>query len=193
MKKIKIKDLLDLTAYEKQRSEIRTRIMEIKKNRRIHVGPMMMYLFETYDTMLYQVQEMTRAERIVEEEGILGEINAYNELIPDKNQLSATLMIEIDDISERKRFLGKVVDLPDHTYMQIAGEQIKPQFDSRQGSEDKLSSVQYVKFNFSPEQAEMFKDDKAAIKLGFDHSEYSHEYQLTADQKKIFYGDLTEE
>ena len=107
MRKIRVKDVLDLTAYEKQRKDIRPKIIEIKNQRRIHVGPKVTYLFETYDTMWYQVQEMTRAERIVDEEGIMGELNAYNELIPDSNQLSASMLIEIDDETERKSFLSK--------------------------------------------------------------------------------------
>jgi len=192
MKKIQLSDVLDLTAYEKKRAEIRPRIMEIKNLRRIYVGPRMTYLFETYDTMWYQVQEMTRAERIVEEEGIMGELNAYNELIPDQNQLSASLLIEIDDISERKSFLSKVLDLPQHTYIQIGEDRIQPVFDDRQGSEDKLSSVQYVKFNLSPEQTEMFNNSESVIKLGFDHSEYSYDYELTRAQKEVFYKDLTD-
>ena len=189
MKKIRIEDVLDLTAYEKQRKDIRPKIIEIKNQRRIHVGPKVTYLFETYDTMWYQVQEMTRAERIVEEDGIQGELNAYNELIPDKSQLSASMFIEIDDISERKSFLTQIVDLPDHTYLEVDGEKIVPTFDSRQGSEDKLSSVQYLKFDLSEDQVKKFID--SGVLLGFDHSVYAHTYELTAEQKKIMCEDMT--
>jgi hypothetical protein len=190
MKKIKIEDILDLTAYEKIRREFRPKIMAIKDKRRIYVGPKATYLFENYDTMWYQVQEMTRAERIVDDEGIQGELNAYNELIPGKNQLSASLLIEISDIGERKDFLCKIVDLPNHTYLSIEGERIKCEFDPRQGSEDKLSSVQYVKFNLTDGQVKKFKETEAEIVLGFDHPEYSYEQVLTIEQKKILYQDL---
>ena len=133
---------------------------------------------------------MTRAERIVEQEGIQGELNAYNELIPDKYQLSASLLIEISDIDERKEFLGKIVDLPQHTYLSVDGERIKGVFDPRQGSEDKLSSVQYVKFNLTEGQVEKFKDTASVIGFGFDHSEYSSEYNLNGEQKETLYQDL---
>jgi len=189
MRKINIEDVLDLTAYEKMRKEYRPKIMAIKDKRRIHVGPKATYLFENYDTMWYQVQEMTRAERIVEEEGIQGELNAYNELIPDKHQLSASLMIEISDVEERKNFLGKIVDLPQHALLSINGEQIKGIFDPRQGSEDKLSSVQYVKFNLSAEQVDKFRGTDSVVGLEFDHPAYSSKSDLTVEQKETLYQD----
>jgi len=146
MRKIDIKDIIDIAEYERRRADFRPKIMAVKDKRRIHVGPRITYLFETFDTMLYQVQEMMRAERIVDEEAIWEEIRAYNELIPDKNQLSASMMIEIDDKIERDDFLSRVVDLPQHTYIDVNGERVLAEFDPRQGSEDKLSSVQYIKF-----------------------------------------------
>ena len=190
MRKIKIEDVLDLTAYEKQRKDYRPKIMTIKDKRRIHVGPKATYLFENYDTMWYQVQEMTRAERIVDDDGIQGELNVYNELIPDKNQLSASLLIEISDIEERKVFLGKIVDLPNHTFLSIDGVQIKCQFDPRQGSEGKLSSVQYVKYNLSDDQVQKFEASDSVVMLGFDHPEYRYNHVLTAEEKRILYQDL---
>ncbi len=192
MKKIRLEDVLDLTTYEKQRKDIRPKIIAIKNKRRLHVGPRVTYLFETYDTMWYQVQEMTRAERIVEEEGITGELNTYNELIPDKNQLSASMFIEIDDVAERKSFLTQIVDLPDHTYLEVAGEKIVATFDPRQGSEDKLSSVQYLKFDLTEDQVKEFLDSAAKISLGFDHLVYTYAHELTDEQKKTLYQDMTQ-
>ncbi|MCK4560563.1 MAG: DUF3501 family protein [Calditrichia bacterium] len=192
MRKMQIEDVLDLTTYEKQRKDIRPKIIEIKNMRRIHVGPKVTYLFENYDTMWYQVQEMTRAERIVEEEGIMGELNAYNELIPDTNQLSTSMFIEIDNVSERKSFLTQIVDLPDHTYLEVDGEKIVPIFDPRQGSENKLSSVQYLKFDLTEDQVQKFTDSKLKVVLGFDHPLYTYVHELTAKQKSTLYEDMTE-
>jgi len=190
MRKLCVEDILDLTTYEKQRKDFRPKIIAVKNQRRIHVGPKATYLFENYDTMWYQVQEMTRAERIVEEEAIQGEIDVYNELIPDKNQLCASLLIEISDVEERKNFLGKIVDLPSHTFLSVNGDKIFAEFDPRQGSEDKLSSVQYVKFNLSDEQANNFREIGSTIALEFDHPEYSDEHILTPEQKEILHQDL---
>ncbi len=190
MRKIEQKDVLDLTGYEKQRKEFRQKIMAVKEKRRIHVGPWITYLFENYDTMWYQVQEMTRAERIVDEKGIQGELNAYNELIPEKNQLSASMLIEIDDITERKTFLTRVVDLPQHTYLSLNGEKNMAVFDPRQGSEDKLSAVQYIKFSLTQTQADAFGVSESKVIFGFDHCEYSHEYELTSEQKSVLFEDM---
>jgi hypothetical protein len=191
MKKIALEDVFDLTTYEKMRRDYRPKIMAIKEKRRIHVGPKVTYLFETYDTMWYQVQEMTRAERIVDDEGIMGELNAYNELIPNKNQFCATMFIEIDDIDDRKSFLSKIVDLPAHTYLKVDAEAISAEFDPRQGSEDKLSSVQYLKYNLTDEQVQAFSKQDSKIALGFDHPEYSFEQDLSSEQKQTLFQDLS--
>lgn len=190
MKKIDLKDIVDIAEYERKRNIYRPEIMLVKEKRRIYVGPKVTYLFETFDTMLYQVQEMMRAERIVDEEGIMGEINAYNELIPEKNQLSASLLIEITNVEERKEFLSKIVDLPKHTFLMIDGAKILAEFDPRQGSDDKLSSVQYIKYNLNEEQVSKFKSDNSEIHLGFDHQHYNHHHILTAEQKKTLFEDM---
>jgi len=190
MKKIELKDVVDIAEYERRRNSFRPVIMDIKNKRRIHVGPKITYLFETFDTMLYQVQEMTRAERIVDEIAIMQEINAYNELIPDKNQISASMLIEIDEIEERKQFLSKIIDLPSHTYLLINGEKVVPIFDPRQGTEDKLSSVQYLRFQLNDTQVSLMADPESRIVFGFDHLLYTFEYTLTPAQKEIVYQDL---
>ena len=113
-------------------------------------------------------------------------------MIPEKNQLSASLLIEIDDISQRKSFLTRIVDLPQHTYIQVGKDRVKPVFDDRQGSEDKLSSVQYIKFNLSPDQVTKFNEKESVIKLGFDHPEYSYEHPLTPEQKRMFFSEMND-
>ena len=191
MKKIALSDVLDIAEYERRRKEYRARLMKIKDERRIRVGPLITYLFETFDTMLYQVQEMTRAERIVEEKAILAEIETYNELIPDKNQLSATMLIEIDNPVTRLEFLTRTVDLPEHTFLTINAQKVQPHFDPRQGTAEKLSSVQYVKFNLTDIQVEKFYDPASSILFGFDHLLYTHAYELNPQQKKILHEDLS--
>lgn len=190
MRKITIADILDLTTYEKQRREIRARMMDVKNQRRIHVGPNATYLFETYETMWYQVQEMTRAERIVEEEGIQAEIDVYNELVPEKSQLCASLFIEVIDVEARKKFLSKIVTLPAHTYLTVRDEKVMAAFDARQGSEDKLSSVQYVKFTLTDNQAEAFGKTDTIVTFGFDHPLYNFTYTLNPIEKATFYEDM---
>jgi len=191
MRKIEFKDIVDIADYERKRKTFRAQIMEIKNQRRLHVGPKVTYLFENFDTMLYQIQEMTRAERIVDEEGIMQEIRAYNELIPDENQISASMLIEIDDTDERKEFLTRIVDLPSYTYLTVNEEKIIPWFDPRQGTDDKLSSVQYVKFQLNEKLVDKIGESKSRMVFGFNHPRYRYEYELSPEQKKILYQDLT--
>lgn len=189
MKKIELGDVLDIAKYELVREDYRKRILQIKAKRRLFVGPRIMYAFENYDTMLYQVQEMMRAERIVKEAAILREINVYNELIPDENQLSATMFIATGNPKKDIAFLQQIVGLPDHTYMAIDGERIRPGFDPSQISEQRLSSVQYVKFNLSEGQAARLKNG-ADVVLGFDHKNYRAELRLSPEQKEVLKSDL---
>ncbi len=191
MKKIQLSDIINIAEYEKIRPEFRKKIMTIKDKRRIHVGPFITYLFENYDTMWYQVEEMMRAERIVNDDDIMQEINAYNELIPDENQLSASMLIEIDDKPKRTEMLRKLIDLPEHTFIEINGKKLPAQFDPRQGSPEQLSSVQYVKFNLSENDVKEFNNENSTIKLAFDHPDYSYEYELTKEEKETLFHDLT--
>ena len=191
MKKIKLSDIMDIAEYEKIRPEFRKKIMAIKDKRRIHVGPVMTYLFENYDTMFYQVEEMMRAERIVNDDDIMQEINAYNELIPEKNQLSASLLIEIDDKQIRTEMLRKMIDLPAHTFMVINDKKIPAEFDPRQGSSEQLSSVQYIKFNLSESDVDEFKNENSTIELLFDHPAYNYKHILSPEEKSVLYNDLT--
>lgn len=190
MRKIKLSDIIDIAEYERRRNDYRSKIMIEKDKRRIHVGPKITYLFETFDTMVYQVQEMMRAERIVAEEAIMEEINTYNELVPNANQLSASMFIEISDVEGRKDFLTKIVTLPDHTYLLVNDEKIMAEFDPRQGSDDKLSSVQYIKFSLSEMQAEQFNKSDSRIVFGFDHDEYNFEHEINDETKSIFSNDF---
>ncbi len=191
MKKIQLSDILNIAEYEKIRPEFRKKIMAIKDKRRIHVGPFITYLFENYDTMWYQVEEMMRAERIVNDDDIMQEINAYNELIPDENQLSASMLIEIDDKPKRTEMLRKIIDLPEHTFIEINGKKIPAQFDPRQGSPEQLSSVQYIKFNLSEDDVNEFNNNDSNIRLVFDHPAYTHAHELTVEEKSVLYEDLT--
>jgi hypothetical protein len=116
MRKIELKDILNIAEYELKRDEIRKRILKEKSNRRISVGPNITYLFENFNTLLYQIQEMMRAERIVKKDAILREIKSFNELIPNENQLSATMFIASGNVAQDLKFLKTMVALPLHTY-----------------------------------------------------------------------------
>ena len=190
MRKLKFGDIVDIAEYEKRRPEFRRRIMQIKDQRRIDVGPFITYLFETIEMQLYQVQEMMRSERIVHEEMILKEMEVYNELIPEHHQLSASVFIAIEDRQELQRFVTRAIDLPDHTYLLVDKNRIVPTFDSRQISVNRLSAIQYITYQLSPEQVEKFAKADSRVFLGFDHPLYTHEVELTMEQRETLHGDM---
>ena len=180
-KLIQKNDIMPLDIYTKQRKELRKNIVEFKKNRRISLGPYATFYFESYETMLAQVQEMLYIEKGGDEQ-LNDELVAYNPLIPNGKELVATLMFEIDNPISRAAFLGKVGGIEEKVYMKIDGDLIKavPEKDvDRTSSNGKASSVQFIHFKFNNEQIEKFKLGSGTIELGIDHAEYSHSTRLT--------------
>ena len=175
-REIQKQDILPLDLYTKQRKELRKNIVEFKKYRRISVGPYATFYFESYETMLAQVQEMLYIEKGGEEQ-LKDELTAYNPIIPDRKELIATLMFEIDNPISRATFLAKVGGIENHVFLKIDGDVIKaiPEEDvDRTSSEGKASSVQFVHFKFDEKQIEQFKSGFSKIEIGIDHIEYSH-------------------
>ena len=179
-REIKKNDIMPLDIYTKQRKELRKNIVEFKKNRRISLGPYATFYFESYETMLAQVQEMLYIEKGGDEQ-LKDELTAYNPLIPNGKELIATLMFEIDNPVSRAAFLGKVGGIEDKVFMKIDGDIVKavPEEDvDRTSSEGKASSVQFIHFKFNDKQIEKLKSGSLEIILGIDHKEYSHTTKL---------------
>ncbi len=148
MRPVRRDELLDLAAYERSRGEIRAAVLEAKRRRRVHVAGVLSFLFENTATIRYQVQEMIRAERMTREEDVLHELKTYNELLGGEGELGCSLLIEIPDAAERDRRLREWIDLPPHLYVRLEdGTQVWAKFDPRQVGTDRLSSVQYLKFD----------------------------------------------
>ena len=175
-KKIQKADIMSLDIYTKQRKELRKKIVEFKKDRRVSLGPYATFYFESYETMLAQIQEMLYIEKGGDDQ-LKDELEAYNPLVPNGKELTATLMFEIDNPVTRAAFLGKVGGIEEKVYMKIDGDLIKavPEKDvDRTSAEGKASSVQFVHFKFNDEQIKKFKSNILSIEIGIDHSEYSH-------------------
>ncbi len=148
MKRVRREELLDLDAYERSRAGIRQAVLEAKRLRRVHVAGVLTFLFENAATVRYQIQEMLRAEGIRREDEIRHELETYNELLGGKGELGVSLLIEIPDPAERDRCLREWLALPGHLYLGVeGGEKVRPTYDPRQVGEDRLSSVQYLKFD----------------------------------------------
>ena len=186
------KDLIISGDYAEKRKELRKKLLEYKKNRRVAIGPYATFYFENFETMVGQIQEMLYIEKGGEEQ-LKDELNAYNPLIPKGRELVATLMFEIDDPILRSDFLGKVGGIEEKIYMQVAEEKIKavPENDvDRTSEEGKASSVQFVHFNFSDDQVKKFKDLNTEVIIAIDHSLYSHMVNLSKDTKNALMKDF---
>ena len=182
-REIQKSDIMPLDAYIKDRKELRKNIVNFKKNRRVALGPYATFYFESYETMLAQVQEMLYIEKGGDEQ-LHDELIAYNPLIPNGKELTATLMFEIDNPISRAAFLGKVGGIEEMVFMKINGETVKavPEEDvDRTSAEGKASSVQFIHFNFTDEQIQKFKSSDVNIELGMDHREYSHTTKLSKE------------
>ena len=182
---------MPLDIYIKTRKEIRKKIVEFKKDRRIALGPYATFYFESYETMLAQVQEMLYIEKGGDEQ-LKDELVAYNPLIPNGKELIATLMFEIDNPILRATFLGKVGGIEDKVFMNVDGEKIKavPEDDvDRTSADGKASSVQFIHFKFNDKQILKFKNS-AEIEIGINHKEYSHITKLTESTNKSLLADF---
>ena len=189
---IEKEDLIVFAEYAKNRKTIRKDLVEFKKNRRVSIGPYATFYFESFETMLAQVQEMLHIEKGGDEQ-LKDELNAYNPLIPKGKELIATLMFEIDDPTSRVDFLGKVGGIEEKVYIKVAEEIIKavPEDDvDRTSNEGKASSVQFVHFNFTDEQIIKFKNLDNEVILGIDHNLYNHMTKISEYTRKALIKDF---
>ena len=192
-REIQKEDIMSLDVYIKNRKELRKNIVSFKKDRRIALGPYATFYFESYETMLAQVQEMLYIEKGGDEQ-LKDELIAYNPLVPNGKELVATLMFEIDNPVSRAAFLGKVGGIEEKVFIKINGEIIKaiPEEDvDRTSAEGKASSVQFVHFKFNEKQIKNFKSDGADVEIGMDHKEYSHTTKLSTTNLSSLSADFS--
>jgi hypothetical protein len=165
-------EILGIAEYESLRGPFRARIIDEKKRRRLSVGPHVTVVFENHDTVLLQIQEMLRTERITREAAVQHEIDTYNELIPGRAELSATLMVEIPDPVERDTFLAAAAGIEEHVSLQVDDSLVRAVFDPERVLPDRASAVLYLKFHL-PEAAQLaVRDRRATLRLVIDHPAY---------------------
>ena len=185
-------DLMPADIYAESRKLIRKNIVEFKKNRRIALGPYATFYFESFETMVAQIQEMLHIEKGGDEQ-LKDELIAYNPLVPNGKELTATLMFEIDNPLSRGAFLGKVGGIEEKIFMKIDNEIVKavPEDDvDRTSAEGKASSVQFIHFRFNDDQISKIKLGNVNIELGINHKEYAHTTKLTEDNIKSLSADF---
>ncbi len=182
MEKLTRSDLYSLEQYAENRPEIRARVMKHKKNRIVHVGPSATLYFEDRQTIQYQIQEMLRVERIFEASGIEEELDAYNPLIPDGSNWKATFMIEEPDVDKRRELLSELVGIEDRVWVRVDGhEQVFAIADEdlERETESKTSSVHFLRFELGEKMIADLQQG-AALGIGIDHRNYSHEVEPVA-------------
>ena len=192
MSKLKRSELYTLEKYAEIRSEFRKKIMAHKDDRRVEIGQHLLLLFEDKLTMQYQVQEILKAEKIFEAAGIEEELEAYNPLIPDGSNWKATMMIQYDDIEERRKMLGELVGIEDVTYMQVEGfDKVFPIADEdlSRDDESKTSAVHFLRFELSPDMINAAKQG-APIYAGVEHEKYSHTTRLADNTRNSLVSDF---
>jgi hypothetical protein len=191
-RQIEKQDLLPPDVYAKIRKQTRKDLIEFKKNRRIALGPYATFYFESFETMVAQVQEMLYIEKGGDEQ-LKDELIAYNPLVPNGKELTATLMFEIDNPISRAVFLGKVGGIEEKVFIKIDNEVVKaiPEADvDRTTADGKASSVQFIHFKLTDEQIQKFKLSSTEIELGVDHNEYSHTTKLSANNISSLLADF---
>jgi hypothetical protein len=196
MKKIELSDLRNIAEYEKVRERMRADVIELKKRRRVHAGETLTFLFENRDTVLFQVQEMMRTERIVEDDKIQAELDAYRALLPDPGELSATLFIEIPDLfklspAEVRATVNRFQGLDrDGVELRVGGYRVKARFEGGHSKEEKMAAVHYLRFPLSEEARAAFADPGTDARIVVDHPNYQAEAPLPPPVRQELLLDL---
>lgn len=193
MEKIDASAVKNLHEYEVARPEFRRRVIDVKSRRRVAVGPLVTLVFENRETALFQIQEMLRAERIVDPAKVQDEIDVYNTLLPDPGEVAATLFIEITDESRVKPVLDAFIGLDEgrSLRMAIAGDEYFARFEAGHGREDKISAVHYVRFPLGEKGRAALAATKAAT-LVLEHGDYRAKAELPPGTVAELIEDLRE-
>lgn len=193
MNKLSRSDLFSLEQYAEKRADFRSEVMQHKKHRKVIIGPNAFFIFEDKLTIQYQIQEMLRIEKIFEAAGIEEELDAYNPLIPDGQNLKATFMLEYEDPEQRRVALGKMIGIEDRVYLQVEGH--NPVYaiadeDLERANDDKTSSVHFLRFEFNPSQVDALRSG-AGLTMGIDHKEYQYSLPLDSEVREALIGDFS--
>ena len=189
-RKITSADILSLKEYDQQRASLKKNLLPVKKLRRVEVGPFATFYFENYATMWLQVQEMLRIEKGGEEQ-LAGELEAYNPLIPQGDELIATMMLEIEDAERRGKVLLTLGGIEETVFMEVGSETIyatPTEYDDRTTADGKTSSVHWLRFKLSKDQVARFGKERVVI--GISHKNYGHMAVLGDETKTALSKDF---
>jgi hypothetical protein len=185
-------DVLPLDEYERQREAYRSRIIALKQRRRVSLGPLMTLVFENRETLRFQVQEMIRAERILEPSKVQDELDVYNELLPTPQELSATLLIEITEAASMKEWLDRFMGLDRGRTVAIAagGETAFGEFEGGHSHDTKISAVHFVRFRPNEVMRRAFADLRQPVSLMVNHNGYEQTVPVPGTLREEWLSDL---
>lgn len=189
---VTLDDVLGLDRYEQLRHELRGRIIELKRHRRVPVGDEVTFVFENHATVLFQVQEMLRAERITDLDAVRYELEVYNALLPRPGQLSATMLIEITRHGDIESRLQELIGIDETVHLEIGPTVVPGLFEEGRSREDRLSAVQYVRFDLPAEAQRAFVDGEVPIALVIDHRNYRERTLIDGSIRASLGEDLRE-
>ncbi|MFQ5683939.1 MAG: DUF3501 family protein [Candidatus Binatia bacterium] len=191
MKSVTPDDIMGPSAYAKVRDDLLRHIIELKKRRRVQIGDKVSLVFENRDTVIFQIQEMLRAEKITDLGRIKEEVAIYNSSIPAPGELSATLFLEIEEQGHLRQDLLKFLGIDESVYLKVGPHTIHGCFEEGRSKEDKISAVQYVKFPFRQEEIESFIDGKQSIVLQIDHPNYQANVTMAQETRESLTEDFS--
>lgn len=194
MKRLTQEDILSIEEYERERERFRSGIIELKRRRRIALGPVITLVFENRETLRFQIQEMIRVERIVDPRKIQDELDVYNELLPSADELSATLLIEITEEAKIKEWLDRFMGLDrgEKVAIESGDERAFGVFEGGHSHESKISAVHFVRFRPSDRLKRAFADLHQAVTLTVDHNGYRMDVPAPGSLREEWLSDLHE-
>lgn len=194
MKRLTQEDILSIEEYERERERFRSGIIELKRRRRIALGPVITLVFENRETLRFQIQEMIRVERIVDPRKIQDELDVYNELLPSADELSATLLIEITEEAKIKEWLDRFMGLDrgEKVAIESGDERAFGVFEGGHSHESKISAVHFVRFRPSDRLKRAFADLRQAVTLTVDHNGYRMDVPAPGSLREEWLSDLHE-
>ena len=191
MQKVTLDEILGLERYEKIRDEFRRRIINLKTHRRVSVGDRVTFVFENRETVLFQIQEMLRAEHITDIDKVRFEVTVYNDLIPGDSELSATMLIEITEQARIRPALVQLIGIDQAVSLRIGNQFTIPGvFEGGRSTEDNLSAVQYVRFPLSAEARAAFREGAEEARLVIAHPNYHAQTVFSSQTRCSLASDL---
>jgi hypothetical protein len=192
-RKLSLDDIADLRAYERERGEVRARVLEVKRRRRVALGTLVTVMFESRETMRYQIQEMARVEKLITDEEIQTELDAYNPLIPERGQLCVTMFIELTNEDQLREWLPKLVGVERSLVLRLAdGSEVRGLTDEGHASQltrdEVTAAVHYVRFELT--DAEVAAAASGPMRLALDHPAYLEEVELASSTVEELLSDL---